>query len=375
VKLALVGPAYPYRGGLVHFQEALYRALQARGHEPVLVTFRRQYPDWLFPGRTQYDRPRADAIAGLRWIDTLLPWTWLQAAYRIRSLGVEAVIFRYWMPFFAPAFGVMARLLRRAGIRVLAIVDNALPHERHLGDHALSRFFLRSCEAFLFLSRAVAEEVRGLGLQRPFRIIEHPRYTLFGDPVPTGEARRALGLPPDVPILLFFGYVRPYKGLGLLLEAVAAASRALPDLLLLVAGEFYEDERPYREAVDRLGLGDRVRFYPEYIPNEQVRLFFSAADLVVLPYLEATQSGVGLIAMQLERPVLATAVGGLPEFVRDGETGLLVPPRDPKAMAEAIVRFFRSPQEGERMRAAIGLLRARYSWDRLVEAIEDLLRP
>ena len=178
-----------------------------------------------------------------------------------------------------------------------------------------------------------------------------------------------------MPILLFFGYVRPYKGLGLLLEAVAAASRALPDLLLLVAGEFYEDERPYREAVDRLGLGDRVRFYPEYIPNEQVRLFFSAADLVVLPYLEATQSGVGLIAMQLERPVLATAVGGLPEFVRDGETGLLVPPRDPKAMAEAIVRFFRSPQEGERMRAAIGLLRARYSWDRLVEAIEDLLRP
>ncbi|MCS7154459.1 MAG: glycosyltransferase [Bacteroidota bacterium] len=373
MRIALIGPAYPYRGGLVHFQEALYRALQARGHEPLLVSFRRQYPDFLFPGRTQYDRPRSDALPGVRLIDTLAPWTWFEASRWICAQGAQVAVFRYWMPFFAPAFGVMARLLRRHKLRVLAIVDNALPHERHPGDRQLSRFFLRSCEAFVFMSRTVAEDVRRLGLERPSCLVPHPAYTLFGDPIAQEEARSRLGLPESAPLWLFFGYVRPYKGLGVLLEAASRARRHIPELMGLVVGEFYEDPRPYKELARRLGLQEAVRFYPEYVPNEQVGLFFSAADLVVLPYLEATQSGVGLIALHFERPLLATAVGGLPELV-EPDKGMLVPPADAEAMAAAMVRFFRElgpAYFGQALREA----KRRHSWEQLAQAIEALSQP
>ena len=373
-RLVLVGPAYPYRGGIAHFLEKMARDLRARGHDVEIVTFTRQYPERLFPGATQFEpAPSRSAVPAVRLIDTLNPVSWLRAARHIARLAPDAVVFAYWMPFFAPAFGTLARRLRRRGIPSIAVVHNALPHEPRPGDVALSKYFLRACAGFVTLSDAVTRDLAALGVRGPVRQVAHPVYDVFGAPVPKASARAKLGLPADAPVLLFFGFVRKYKGLHVLIEAMPRIVAALPGVRLVVAGEFYEDEAPYRERIERLGLTEHVVIHDRYIPNDAVATYFSAADLVVQPYVSATQSGVAQIAFHFERPVVVTDVGGLAEVVPDGRAGFVVPPEDPEALARAVVRFFR---EGlaERLAAGVREAKRRYGWEPLYEALETLVR-
>lgn len=374
--ITLVGPAHPYRGGIAHFNEMTMQGLAAHGHDVRAVTFRRQYPEVLFPGKTQYARdeaPPEGVPVAARVIDTLNPITWVRAARHVARQRPDAVIFQYWMPFFAPAYGTVARYVRRRGVRVLSVVHNALPHERHVGDAALGRFFLRACDGFIVMSDAVEGHLAPLRrADATVRRIDHPVYARFGAPVSRRKARRQLGLSAEIPVLLFFGFVRGYKGLHVLLEALPAVVEALPDVRLVVAGEFYDDTAPYRAQIARHGLDDHVLLHDRYVASADVPAYFGAADLIVQPYVSATQSGVAQIAFHFERPVVVTDVGGLAEVVPHERAGFVVPPEDPAALAAAVVRFFREDWR-ERLTEGVRRQRQRYHPDRLVEAIEDLM--
>ncbi len=372
-KIVLVGPMHPYRGGIAHFLETMYRGLQARGHAVEAVTFTRQYPERLFPGKTQYETGDvAHPVPARRLIDTINPATWFSAARQVAARQPDAVLFKYWMPFFAPAFGTIARRVRKRGARVIVVVDNAIPHERRPGDLALGRYFFKAVDGCIVMSEAVGRDLRRLGVEAPVRQVVHPVYDLFGEAPPQAEARAALGLPPEAPVLLFFGFIRRYKGLYVLLEAMPRILDALPEARLLVAGEFYEDEAPYRRLIAQNGLHERVLLHGEYLPNEAVPRYFAAADVVVQPYVSATQSGVAQVAFHFDKPAIITDVGGLAEVVPHERAGLVVPPEDPAALAAAVVRFFRE-QMGTRLAEGVRREKRKYSWDRLYEAVEAFL--
>ena len=372
--LALVGPFYPYRGGIAHFLVAMHHGLAARGHTVDAYTFTRQYPERLFPGKTQLEvGPNGSGIEAERVLDTVGPLSWRRTADRIADSGADAVVFKYWMPFLAPSFGTMARRLRKRGVRVVAVVDNAIPHERRPGDHTLSRYVLSACDGLLVMSDQVRRDLGTLGVDKPVRQVRHPVYDVFGDAVPKAAAREALGLPAESPVFLFFGFVRRYKGLHTLLDAFPKVLERVPDAKLVVAGEFYADEAAYREQVARLGLTDAVRFDADYIADEAVGRYFCAADAVVQPYVTATQSGVAQIAFHFGRPVITTDVGGLAEAVPDGEAGLVVPPEDPAALAGALVRYVEEDLE-EQFAAGVRRERETYSWDHVYDAVESLVR-
>ena len=373
-RLTLVGPFWPYRGGIAHFLRAMEAGLANRGFAVSTVTFRRQYPEWLFPGKTQYAKESTQrptpAEPAPRLLDTLNPLTWKRTADAIFEKGADVVVFKYWMPFFAPAFGVMARRLRKHGVKVVAVVDNAIPHERRPGDKALGRYVLGACEGLIVMSDRVRLDIESLKLGVAVRQVAHPVYDIFGEAIPKAEARASLGLDPDAPLLLFFGFIRRYKGLHVLLEAMPRVLDQFPNARLVVAGEFYADEDALR--TQAAPLGDAIRFAADYIPDEQVAAYFCAADVVVQPYISATQSGVAQIAFHFGRPLIITDVGGLAEVVPDGVAGLVVPPDDPPALADAIIRYFEEGME-EALSEGVRREREKYSWDRLFEAIEELV--
>ena len=367
-RITLIGPAWPYRGGIAHFQLATARALAERGHTTDAVTFRRQYPERLFPGKSQLDDgpPPPDQPPAAQVMDPLNPRTWWRAARMVRG---DVAVLMVWMPFFAPMLGVIARRLRRRGVTVLAVVHNAIPHERRWGDRALTRWLLRSCDGLLAMSDQVAADVRQLAPAVPLAVVPHPVYDGFGESFPRAQARAALALPPDAPVFLFFGFIRRYKGLDVLLDAWGQVARRVPDARLVVAGEFYADEDALRPLA--ASLGDSVRLDAEYISDDRVPLYFGAADAVVQPYRTATQSGVAQIAFHFGRPVITTDVGGLAEVVPDGVAGLVVPPQDPAALAEAMVRFV-ADGLGPGLEAGVAAERQRYTWDALADALETL---
>jgi len=368
---------HPYRGGIAHFTEMTVEGLEGRGHEMVPVSFARQYPEFLFPGKTQFepgDQAPAIVRGAPRLLDPLNPLSWFKAGFHLRDEAPDAVVFQYWMPFFAPAYGVVARGVRRHyDIPSFAVVHNALPHERHLGDATLSRFFLRACAGHVVMSDAVADNLRPLRRpDAPVRRIEHPVYERFGEPVPQADARAALALPDDAPVILFFGFVREYKGLHVLLEALPAVLDDIPDLHLVVAGESYDDPERYRRLIRTHDLDDHVHWHDTYIPSGEVPPYFCAADLVVQPYVSATQSGVAQIATHFERPMVVTDVGGLAETIPHEEAGFVVPPKAPGPLARAIVRFFREDWAG-RLREGVRKRKRAQQPARLFEAIEELL--
>ncbi len=373
MKIALVGPTYPYRGGIAHFLETMYRGLGARGHETFAVTFTRQYPELLFPGKTQYETAEVeDPVPARRLLDTVNPLTWIRTARHLAKLKPDVVLFKFWMPFFGPSFGTVARYLRRKGIKSVVVVDNAIPHEPRPGDTLLSRYFLKACHGYLVMSDAVENDLATLGIRERIARVPHPVYDIFGPSMSREEARRGLGLPDDSPVLLFFGFIRRYKGLHVLLDSMPRVIERIPNVRLVVAGEFYEDDAPYREIVRQHRLEENVRFDADYIPNDRVAQYFSAADVVVQPYVSATQSGVAQIAYQFDQPLIVTDVGGLAEVVPDGRAGFVVPPENPEALADAIIRFFEEDLR-DRFREGVREEKKKYSWDRLYDALEELV--
>ncbi len=385
MRISIAGIAWPLRGGIAQYTAILAREL-ARKHEVELVSYTRQYPSFLFPGRSQIDTSEDPfRFPAVPMIDSIGPRSWFRAGSRIARFRPDGLLYKYWMPFFAPSLGTIARRAK-AGTgggrpRTVMIVDNLIPHEPRPFDLALTRWLMRATDAYIVQSGAVREDLLRLEPKARFLEVPHPVYNLFGEPVPKKEARRALGLDPERPLLLFFGFVRAYKGLDLLIEAlpeVIARWRDSgppgdgPPPRLLVLGEFYEGREQTAALTARLGLTESVTLEDKYVPDERVGLYFSAADVVVLPYRSATQSGIVQIAYQLERPVICTNVGGLSEVVLDGRTGIVVPPGDPHALAGAVLRYYRDELEGpfvEEIRREKG----KYSWDRMVEAVERLI--
>lgn len=371
-RVALVGPFWPYRGGIAHFSTALAGGLQRRGHSVRAATFRRQYPSLLFPGTSQLEggSPPAEAPQAVRLLDSLNPISWYQTARQIAREGADVAILAYWTPFLAPAMGTVARLLKRWGVRVLCVVHNAIPHERRPGDLILGRYLLQACDGLMVMSDTVEEDVRRLAADVPLRKAGHPTYESFGEAVPRAAAREELGLPADAPVFLFFGFVRPYKGLHVLLDAFGEVVLHVPNARLVVAGEFYEGEDALRNQAAPLGAA--VRFDAGYISNESVPLYFSAADAVVQPYTSATQSGVAQLAFQYGRPVITTDVGGLAESVPHEVAGLVVPPENPRQLAAALVRFVRDDLAGP-LSAGAERQREQSSWSHFLNAVEGLM--
>ena len=372
-RVALIGPHPPYRGGIAHFTERLGAHLTEAGLSVFPVSFSRLYPDLLFPGQSQYEEGSVAREGPECLIDSINPLSWRKTARTIVSDGADAAIFMYWMPFFAPAMRSIAGYLRAKGVGTIAVVHNAVPHERHPGDKKLSRAFLRKCDVAIVLSKNVGNDVKELVPEARICFAPHPVYDQFGARIDGATARRMIGLREDHKVLLFFGMIRRYKGLHVLIDAFPRVMNLFPEARLVVAGEFYDDVESYRAQIESLGISDYVILTEEYVPSDRVAVYFSAADVVVQPYLRATQSGVVQAAFNFEKPVIVTDVGGLAEIVGDTSAGIVVPPGDDEALTAAILQFF-----SEDMRPTLeeGVRRARSlsTWTKYVDIIRGELK-
>lgn len=372
-KVILLGTAYPYRGGLAAFNERLAYSFQDAGYEVELWTFTVQYPNFLFPGRTQFSTGEAPKNLTIRRkLNSMNPFNWLKVGRQMHKANADMVVFAYWMSFFAPCYGVIARRLR--GTKRIALVHNMMPHEKTILDKLLPPFFVKSMDGFVALSEAVLEDVAKFDkLQKPKAWCPHPIYDHYGPREPRETALERLGLSKDYRYMLFFGLVRAYKGLDLLIEAFSDQRLSKYPLRLLVAGEFYEGKEGYLQAIKSHGLEDKVILRDEFVPDSEVKYFFNAADIVVQPYKSATQSGVTQIAYHFEKPMLVTDVGGLKEIVPDGKVGY-VTEVDPKLIASALVDFFENNRHDAFVQN-IQVEKQKYSWSRMVDALVSVSKP
>ena len=373
MKVIILGPAWPYRGGIAAFNERLARQYQAEGHEVEIVTFTLQYPSFLFPGTTQYSTdPAPEGLKITRKLNSINPFSWLSTGRYIRRQRPDLVLSAFWLPFIAPAMGTALRRAKRKGMRRVSILHNLIPHEHRPGDKLFSRYFVGSNDAFITLSRSVLEDLnvfdpKGL---KPRTFSPHPLYDHYGATLGRKEALDLIGLRENQRYVLFFGFIREYKGLDLLLDAMADERMEKLGVKLIVAGEFYGDPKPYQEQISRHDIGDRVVLHTEFIPDHEVNRYFCAADLVVQPYKNATQSGVSQIAYHFEKPMVVTNVGGLPEIVPDGKAGFVVKP-DSQEIADAIVRYFEEDWQ-QRLTEGVREEKKKYAWDKMTAAIESL---
>lgn len=373
MKITILGPAHPYRGGLASIMEIMARTFQRRGDEVDIKTFTLQYPSLLFPGESQTvaTPPPAD-LRICRCVNTMNPLNWVRVGRRIRRERPDFVLMKYWTPFMAPCFGTIARIARGNGhTKVLCQIDNVEPHERHLTDKPFNRYYLHSVDGFVYMSEQVHSELRAYS-EAPALFSPHPLFENFGERVERSEACVRLGLDPANRYVLFFGLIRDYKGLDLLLDAWAQLRRAgrTEGRRLIVAGEFYTAREPYLNRIADNGLQDEVLLHDRFIPDDDVKYYFSAADFVVQPYKTATQSGVTQIAYQFCVPMVVTAVGGLPEIVPDGRVGYVCPPTA-EGVAAAMDRMY----EGDalkRFRENCVEERRRFSWEEMCSRVTEL---
>ena len=352
------------------YNERLARAFMQRGDQVTIYTFSLQYPGFLFPGKTQYstELPPPDLDIKVA-VNSVNPLNWIKVGREIKKLNADLVVIRYWMPFMAPCLGTLARIIRKnKKSKVIAITDNIIPHEKMPGGNLLSRYFVKSCDGFIAMSRAVLSDLDTFDQKRPRLYSPHPLYDNFGEKVPALLAKKHLDLDVDTNYILFFGFIREYKGLDLLIKAFADTRfRKLP-VKLLVAGEFYIDGKPYLELIDKLGLNDKVVLRTEFIENSEIVYYFCASDIVAQPYRDATQSGVTQIAYHFEKPMLTTNVGGLSEMVPDGKVGYVVSP-EVDEISDALLRFF-NEKKLEEFSTNAAIEKKRFSWELLLERIE-----
>jgi glycosyltransferase involved in cell wall biosynthesis len=340
LKIVILGPAHPFRGGgITTFNERLAEVLQSEGHIVSILNFTVQYPGLFFPGKSQITTtaPPENLII-LRKLHSMNPLSWWRTGNYLRLQQPDLIIVRYWIPLMAPAFGTVLRRVRKnKQTKIIAITDNVQPHEKRPGDKIFTRYFANSCDAFICMSKNVARDLQQFIRKQPVITVLHPLYDNFGAGVDKLVAREKIGLPASGSLLLFFGFIRKYKGLDLLIHAVKLLND--PGISLVVAGEFYEDTRNYFNLVKQYGLEKQIIFHNKFIAAEDVKYYFSAADLVVQPYRNATQSGVTPLAYHFEKPMVVTNVGALPDYVPDGKVGIVAEP-DAGSIAGAIKKFF-----------------------------------
>ncbi len=370
----ILGTSYPMRGGIAHYVALLYKALIRRGHQVQIISFKRQYPTIFFPGKTQQDLSKEiEPIPSKPLLDSIGPLSWITTFIEIYRFKPELIIFKYWMPFFAPSYACIAfltTLITRT--KVLYICDNIVPHEKKPGDTWLTRLALSFVDYFIVQSEIVREDLLRFRASANYKKVPHPVYEIFQQNYTSDQARQKLGIANDEKVLLFFGYVRSYKGLAYLIDALPLLQKKLK-IKLLVAGEFYEDKKKYERQIENLSLKPSVIMFDNYIPNEEIGLYFAAANVVVLPYVSATQSGIVQIAYNYNKPVITTDVGGLPEAVTQDVTGVVVPAKNIQALAQAIIRYFEGNKEMQ-FSENIQKQKGEYSWERLAMAIEDFTK-
>ena len=376
--IIILGPAHPLRGGgLTTFNHRLARAFLQAGYDCSIYSFSLQYPGFLFPGTSQFtDEPAPEGLTIHSRVNSINPLNWWVVGEELRKKKPDLILVRFWIPLMGPALGTILRRVRRNGhTRIIALVDNLIPHEKRKGDGPFTRYFLNSVDGFVTMSEKVMTDLRQLEKVKPARLVAHPLYDNFGEAVGKEFARewlrqqKGLDLREGEKILLFFGFIRKYKGLDILLEAMSDSRIRSAGIRLLIAGEFYDDEAVYQEQIDRLGIRDLLIPATSFIPDEEVKFYLCAADAVVQPYRQATQSGVTPLAYHFERPMIVTNVGGLPGLVPHEQVGLVTEP-DPAALAGAMLRLFELGVEN--FIPHLRREKQQYSWERLVSAIEAL---
>ncbi len=371
-RIIIVGPAYPYRGGIADFNERLAREFVSEGHEVTIYTFTLQYPGFLFPGKTQYaEGPAPEGLHIVRKVNSVNPFNWLKVGREIRRQRPDMVMIRFWLPFMAPCLGTIARVVRRdKHIKVVALLDNVVPHEKRIGDKVFARYMIKSVGGYVAMSEAVLADAKSFDDTKPLALTPHPLYDSFGAKATREEAIGALGLDSDTRYILFFGLIRDYKGLDLLLRAFADGRLRGKGVKLIVAGEFYGNAEFYERLEQELGLAEHIVWYKEFVPADKVRYFFAAADLVAQPYKSATQSGITQIAYHFERPMLVTDVGGLAEIVPHGKVGYVTKP-EVADIADALVDFVEHRSEAD-YREGILQEKAKYAWSNMTAALLEV---
>ncbi|MBR9920215.1 MAG: glycosyltransferase [Bacteroidetes bacterium] len=370
--VVILSPAHPLRGGIASSSERLAREFQITGYEVEIWSFKFQYPGFLFPGKTQYsDDPAPEGLEIKQLIHSINPFNWLHIGNKLRKKKPDLIVLRYWLPFMAPSLGTILRVARRnKHSKVICIADNIIPHEKRPGDNMLTRYFVPAVDAFIGMSKAVTEQIEKFNPNGPVAFSPHPLYDNYGDPASYKESLQKLGLDPKFRYLLFFGFIRDYKGLDLLLEAMADSRlRGMP-LRLIVAGEYYSNEEKYQNLIDKLDISDQLILHTKYIPKEDVRYYFGAADLVVQTYRSATVSGISQMAYFYEVPMVVTNVGGLPEIVPHGEAGY-VTNVDAGEIADAIYDYFSADRKAE-FEKGVRKNKKRFAWSAMVETMEML---
>jgi len=372
MNITLLGPAYPYRGGLASFIERLAKQFVMDGHNVNIITFTLQYPGFLFPGKSQFlEGPAPSGLKIDRKVNSVSPLNWISVGLKIKKQRPDILIFKYWLPFMAPGFGTIARIAKsNRHTKIICIFDNVIPHEKRPGDKLLTRYFTGSIDGAIAMSGSVLSDIYIFRKDIPAQLNPHPLFDNFGPAVNRDEALSKLKLEKEWSYLLFFGFIRAYKGLDLMIEAFSDIHKIKRDVKLIVAGEFYEDDSPYRELVKKYNLEEDVIFFNRFINDDEVSLFFSLADLVVQPYKSATQSGVTQIAYHFEKPMLVTDVGGLSEIVTDGKCGYVVKP-EPKAVAEAVIDYFKNNRKKQFTEGIIEE-KERFTWNKLTASITEV---
>lgn len=374
-KVIILGTSWPFRGGgMSTYNERLARALIENNYDVTIFTFTLQYPSFLFPGKTQYtDQPAPEDLTIKIRVNSVNPFNWIKIGREISKLRPAFMIVRYWIPFMGPCLGTISRIVRKNRYtKVVAIVDNIIPHEKRVGDKSFTRYFTKSVDGFITMSKSVLNDLNLFSPDAPKAFNPHPLYDNFGTPFEREIALEKLNLDNKYRYLLFFGFIRDYKGLDLLLEAFAGKELRKYPVKLIVAGEFYTSPEKYMKIIEQNNLAGHLELRTDFIADNEVALYFSAADIIVQPYKSATQSGVTQIGYHFNKPMLVTDVGGLSEIIPDGKVGYVVKP-EPKYITEALVDFFEHSKKDYFEKNVIRE-KKKYSWDSMVKTIEKVFK-
>ena len=364
-KLVIIGPAWPLRGGLSAFDEKLATQFTEKGIQTRIDTFSLQYPSILFPGKSQYTTdPKPNNVNIEVCINSINPFNWIKIGLKLHREKPDLIIVRFWIPFLAPCLGTILKIAKKNKYtKVISIVDNMIPHEKRIGDRLLTNYFVKTVDGFIAMSEKVKNDIKTFS-HKPVSISPHPIFNHFGDPITKLEARLQLGLPKEDKIILFFGYIRKYKGLDLLIHAMANEAIKKLGIQLMIVGEFYEDASAYHDLVSSLGLQDQIKFYSNYIQDGEVKNYVCSADFIIQPYRNATQSGVTPLAYHFEKPMLVTNVGGLADTVPNLKTGIVVAPTT-EAIAKGIETLYELGENN--FIPNIKEEKKKYSWAQMTE--------
>jgi len=371
-KIIIIGSAFPLRGGgITTFNERLAAEFQQLGHEVIIYSFSLQYPSFLFPGKSQYaNRPEPKNIKIKSVINSVNPLNWIKVGNQIAQEKPSLVLIRYWLPFMSPALGTIARVIRRKkNTKIVCIADNIIPHDKRTADKILTKYFMLPIDGFITMSNKVTQDLLQFNSNANYKQVVHPLYDNFGKIIDKREARKYLKIEPNIKLVLFFGFIREYKGLDLLLDAMDTDDVKKQSIQLIVAGEFYQNKDVYLDQINQKGISSQVRIIDDFIPDDMVRYYCCAADVIVQPYKKATQSGVTPLAYHFEVPMIVTNVGGLPEMVKDGESGLVCEPNS-QSIAEHISEFFNKGVDY--FLPGLKAEKEKFSWSSFVSSIMTL---